>query len=76
MPLLPPTAVDCLATNPTATNTRLSVDNSSAELVSRTASSRSLAGKAYSPECVEEEFSEVRIQYFAYLFTKPPRFSA
>ena len=30
----------------------------------------------YSPKCVEDEFSEVRIQYFAYLFTKTSRVTA
>ena len=49
MPLLPPTEVGFPVTNPTAPNTPLSVDNTSEEVVSGTASSYSLAGKLVSP---------------------------
>src|SRR5918998_5593157 len=59
IPLSPPTAVGCPVTHPTAPNTRLSVDNTSAELVSGTGAPTVLRGQPHSPNLVEGKVCEL-----------------
>src|ERR687898_2441140 len=59
IPSSPPSAVGCPVTHPTAPNTRLSVDNTSEELVSGTGAPTVLRGQPHSPNLVEGKVCEL-----------------
>jgi hypothetical protein len=57
IPLSPPTAVDCPATDPTAPNTPLSVDNSTEVVIKNCEVVHSTGVLAHSPKCLESTAS-------------------